>query len=133
MAILICAVCMMTGCETVDTSPGAGRGDPYGAPFNDPTITVIPPELREWLGFQSAIITEHEGRPMEVQVPMRNLTETPYILQYRILFYDAQGLELSPPMDWKRFALRSKQVVRLKATSLHTEAESYRLEVKWAE
>jgi len=65
-------------------------------------------------------------------VPVRNLTNNDYNIDYRILFYDAAGRELEPVMGWTFAPLRPKQTVRLKGGALSTDAVEYRLEVKWA-
>jgi hypothetical protein len=120
-------------CQAPDTAPSAGLGDWYPAPMNDPQISIVSPELRPHLAFQPAIITpSHDGRPMGVEVPMRNTTYRKYLLEYRIIFHDAQGRELTPVMSWEFIAVEPKQIVRLKRNALSDEAESYRLEVKWS-
>ena len=131
LLMLIVLGCSLAACET-SRAPGAGYGDPYYPPMNDPQITVIPEELRPWLGFHPATIVKDGELPMEVQVPVRNMSETMYLLDYRILFYDANGMELEPVMGWTQLALRPKQTQRLKANALDLAAESYRLEIKWA-
>lgn len=129
--IMLLAVSLTTlaGCQT-DQSPGAGQGDPWTAPYNDPQITVLTPELRDWLGFQPASVVSEPT--LTVQVPMRNMSERQYLLAYRILFYDENNMELSPVMGWRMVPLAPKQNVRLRANALDERAVSYRLEVKWS-
>jgi len=122
----------LVACQA-DPSPAPGQGDPFPSPMNDPEITVIPIELRSWLGFQSAVIVRDGERPMQVQVPVRNLAERKYLLEYRFLFYDDNGLELSPQMGWQMFALDAKQVQRLSGAALDLRARTYRLEVRWSQ
>jgi len=107
-------------------------GDPYPAPMNDPQITILAPELRPWLGFHPAIIDDDGRRPMQVQIPVRNMTDRDYLIDYRVLFYDDSGMQLDPVMGWKMEALRPKQTVRLIGQALDTRARNYRLEIKWA-
>ena len=95
-------------------------------------ISVQPPEMREWLGFQTAFVDDDGLRPMRVEVPVRNLTEQRYFLDYRIIFHDEHGLELEPVMGWDMVVLGPKQVQRLKGSALSTDATSYRVEIKWA-
>jgi uncharacterized protein YcfL len=121
----------ITGCQA-DLSPGAGMGDFYPAPLNDPQISVLDQELRQWIVFQNAVVINDGERPMEVQVPVRNLAERAYLIDYRILFYDAAGREISPQMSWAMEDLLPKQVKRLTAKALDLEAVNYRLEVKWS-
>jgi uncharacterized protein YcfL len=130
--IVFVSLFVAAGCQAPDRAPGGGYGDPYLAPLNDPQISVLDPELRQWLGFHPASITRGGADPMAVQVPVRNLAERGYLIDYRILFYDANGMEIEPVMGWKMVSLEPKQVVRLKANALGRNAEAYRLEVKWA-
>jgi len=129
--VAVIALTCMQGCKT-DISPSGGLGDPYPAPINDPQIAILAPELRPWLGFHPAVVVNDGERPMQVQIPVRNLTRRDYLIDYRVLFYDINGLMLDPVMGWKMEALRPKQTVRLDGKALDTRAVSYRLEVKWA-
>jgi len=128
----VLACLFVPGCEAPDRSPPAGYGDPYPAPLNDPQISVLSAELRPWLLFHPAIITKADRQPMQVQVPVRNAAQRKYLIEYRILFYDERGVELTPTMSWSMVPLEPKQTVRLKAGALDELADSYRLEVKWA-
>ena len=134
LCFAICALWFLSGCQSTphDTAPSPGMGDWYPAPMNDPQISVLSPELRPWLGFQPAIITKDGQRPMRIEVPVRNSTYEKYLLEYRILFYDAAGRELDPVMSWEFVPMEPKQIVRLKRSAMTLDAESYRLEVKWA-
>ena len=133
LAALLFVSLLIMGCEQpANTAPAPGLGDPYPAPLNDPQISVLAPDLRPWLGFHPATVMDDGERPMQVQVPMRNLSTHKYLIDYRILFYDANGMEMEPAMGWKMMALMPKETVRLSAKALSTDAMSYRLEVKWA-
>jgi uncharacterized protein YcfL len=129
---LVLASLLTAGCEAPDRSPPAGYGDPYPAPLNDPQISVLSEELRPWLLFSPATVTKGDRQPMQVQVPVRNAASRKYLIDYRILFYDENGVELEPLMGWTMVALEPKQTVRLKAGALDASADSFRLEVKWA-
>lgn len=133
LVLIGCAAALLAGCKA-DRSPAPGMGDPVIAPMNDPQITVIPIELREWLVFQPAIVTDRNDpdRPMQVEVPLRNTAEAQYLIDYRFTFYDINGREVEPVMGWRMQPLLPKQVVRLKAGALSTEAVDYRLEIKWS-
>ena len=132
-ALFLIFICVMLwGCETPSIAPAAGLGDPYPAPLIDPQISVLSAELRPWLFFHPAIISTKTATPMQVQIPIRNAAQRMYLIDYRVLFYDSNGMELEPPMGWKMVSLQPKEVVYLKANALDTAAESYRLEVKWA-
>ena len=128
---MLCVI-SVTGCSPPDTRPGAGKGDAYPAPMNDPQISVLDPQLREWLVFQTATITRDDKKPLSIQVPVRNLTERQYLVEYRYLFFDDNQRQIEPVMGWKFASLDPKQVVRLEGSALSTEATDYRLEVRWS-
>ncbi len=123
----------LIGCQSQQAAPSAGLGDPWPAPLNDPQITVLSPELRPWLRFQPARIADDRNAPMAVEVPVRNLADRQYLIDYRIVFFDADDLELAPTMGWQAAAILPKQTARLKANALSTDAVNYRIEVKWAQ
>ncbi|UCD74373.1 MAG: YcfL family protein [Phycisphaerales bacterium] len=132
LTTLVFVLLLIMGCQQpADISPSPGLGDPYPAPPNDPQISVLAPDLQPWLGFHVATVIDDGERPMQVQVPVRNLSNHKYLIDYRILFYDANGTELEPQMGWKMMALLPKETVRLSGKALSTDAKNYRLEVKW--
>ena len=122
---------VLAGCQT-DIAPSAGLGDPYPPPINDPQISVLSPELQKWLAFHPARLEMEVDKPLQVEVPVRNLTDRNYQIDYRFLFFDKHDMELRPTMAWRFANLSPKQVVRLRAGALSTEATNYRLEVKWS-
>ena len=134
MIRLCAAVALATtlGCQSQHIGPSPGLGDPYPSPLNDPQISVLSPELQPWLRFHPARIDQPEGRPMQVEVPVRNLADREYLIDYRVIFFDANDLELRSTMGWTFLALKAKQTARLQAGSLSADAVTYRLEVKWA-
>ena len=127
---VVCCV-LIGGCKT-DTSPSPGLGDPYPAPLNDPQISILSPELRPWLAFHPAIIDDDVSKPMLVEVPVRNMTDRQYLVDFRFLFFDENGLEVRPTMGWEMAPLDAKQVVRLRGEAMSSEAVSHRLELRWA-
>jgi uncharacterized protein YcfL len=120
------------GCQPPNIAPAPGLADPYPAPINDPQITVHDEELRAFLGFQPAVVVNDGERPLLVEVPVRNLADSPRLIDYRFVFFDAAGLELEPVMGWHFQPMQPKQTVRLKARAPHLTAINYKLEVKWA-
>ena len=120
----------LSGCKT-DIAPSVGLGDPYPPPVNDPQISVLSPELQKWLAFHPARMELDGDKPLQVEVPVRNLTDRNYPIDYRFIFFDKHDMELRPTMSWRFQNLSPKQVVRLRAGALSTEAVNYRLEVKW--
>lgn len=121
----------IAACQPADRGPSPGMGDPVPPPLNDPQITVLAPDLREWLAFDTAIITRMESQPMAVEVPVRNMSDRLYLIDYRFTFYDEHDRQLDSADGWQPAALEAKQRVRLKANALSAHAANYRLEVKW--
>lgn len=130
LCLLACV--SLASCQAPDTAPSGGLGDEYPAPLNDPTISVLSPELREWIRFQRPIIVHEEGQPYSVEVPARNVTYNAYNIEYRILFFDKNDKQLGPEMSWKFVAMNPKEVVRLTGNELGREAQSYRLQIRWS-
>ncbi len=131
IALLAAAALWSAGCAH-DISPRPGLGDPVPPPFNSPEISILDGQLQGVLAFQPAMIERDDGRPMQVQVPVRNVTDVLYLIDYRFIFYDEDWMELEPVMGWRFQELRPKQLVMLKAGAMTARAEHYRLEVKWA-
>ena len=131
--VCILAVTLLVGCQTQHGAPATGLGDPWPAPVNDPQIPVLSPALQEWLRFHPARIEQDADRPMQVAVPVRNLSDRRYLVSYRITFYDADDIEVTPTMGWRREAIDAKQTSRMTAGAMSPDAVNYRLEVKWAE
>lgn len=129
---LLLMLATLAGCQSNQGAPAAGLGDPWPAPVNDPQITVLSPDLQEWLRFQPARIEQEPGRPMQVQVPVRNLANRRYFIDYRVTFSDANDVELGPTMGWRFQTIDARQIVRLSAGAMSPEAVNYRVEVKWA-
>ncbi|HMN95176.1 MAG TPA: DUF1425 domain-containing protein [Phycisphaerales bacterium] len=117
---------------TTSPDPSPGRPDPYPAPGNNPKISVLDPNLQRGIAFQTATELPPGAAPLTVQVPVRNLSNFEYLIDYRFLFYDADGLELAPAMSWRALSLLPKQVQMLRANALDARAVDWRLEVKWA-
>jgi uncharacterized protein YcfL len=132
---VICAlaVTLAVGCQTQPGAPSSGLGDPWPAPVNDPQITILTPDLQQWLRFHPARIDLDPGRPMQVEVPVRNLADRKYQISYRITFYDGGDVEVTPTMGWRLETIDARQTARLSAGAMSAEAVNYRLEVKWAE
>lgn len=130
-AILVLTALVLPACQQ-DTSPSPGMGDSYPAPMNDPQISVLSPELQPWLRFQPAIVVNDGRRPMQVQLPVRNTTNEQYLIDYRVLYFNENNVQLEPTMGWTRANLLPKQIVRLEGKALDLDARTYKVEIKWA-
>ncbi|MCL4210392.1 MAG: DUF1425 domain-containing protein [Phycisphaeraceae bacterium] len=120
------------GCQSTDPGPRPGLADPVPAPYNNPDISVVDEDLRQWLGFQPAVRVRTPGRPMHVEVPVRNLADQTYLIEYRYLFFDANGVQQQPEMGWRFAAIDAKQTINLVGQALDANAQTYRLQVRWS-
>lgn len=132
LAAAILSVGVITlGCST-DPAPSPGLADPYPAPINNPQVTVVSPDLQQWLGFHPSVIVNDGRQPLWVQTPVRNLSDRQYLVDYRYLYLDENGAQISPVMGWKMIALEPKQTVYMEGRALDLSAKTFRLEVRWA-
>lgn len=131
IAAALVSASTLCACQTTTPYPNTGRPDPVLSPANNPRITVIQPELMELLGFDAPIVTKDAGR-LRVAVPVRNLTDTRYTLDYKYTFYDEVGREVRPAFGYQEFILNAKEQRRPEAAALDTTAVDWRLQIKWA-
>lgn len=131
LILCITALAFVAACAT-SPDPSPGMPDPFPAPGNNPKISVLDPNLQRGIGFQTVTEIPPGAAPLTIQVPVRNLSNYEYIIDYRFLFQDASGLQLEPVMSWRSVTLLPKQVQVLRANALDTRAVDWRLEVKWA-
>ena len=54
----VAAGLLLLGCEAPGISPSPGLGDPYLGPFNNPQISVLSPQLQQWIRFHPAIVVD---------------------------------------------------------------------------
>lgn len=119
------------GCQT-DVRPLAGQPDPIAVPYQDPRISVADPQLQQWLGFHAAVMVRNGKMPMSITVPVRNLADDQYQIDYRFLFFDELDRQMDPVMNWRFAAVQPKAVAHLEASALDSRARNWKLEVKWA-
>jgi len=124
----------LTACQepASDPSPNPGLADPVLSPYNDPDITVIDEDLHQWLGFHPAVVVRTDRQPLNVEVPVRNVADDQYIVQYRFMFFDEAGSMIEPVMQWDRAVLEPKVMQYLRANALDDRAETWKLQVRWA-
>ena len=132
LAITTMVTLVIGGCQS-DIGPSPGLADPYPSPYHDPQISVLSPELQEWVRFHPALIRANGEQPLRVSIPARNLGDRQYLIQYRFIYRNKEGFELEPKMGWHRVALGPKSTVDLTGAALSLDAVSYKLEVRWAQ
>lgn len=117
--------------KSFDPSPNAGLLDPVPAPANNPQVSLGSQELTQILGFEPGISERRNGL-LHVAVPTRNLTDNRYTLDYRFVFYDESGMEVTPQMGYQEIVIDPKEQRRLATNAPDGRAVAYRLHVKWA-
>lgn len=117
------AACI-SGCNT---NPPAARADPL---MSDeyPQITAED-NLEKWIGFSSAVV--EDGPPLHVSVPVRSLTQTETLnIQYRFLFFDDRGRDVSTSQDWRFLTLSPRVREFITATAIDDRAKDWNLRVR---
>lgn len=122
----------LTGCnQQKDVNPWVGQQDPVASPNNNPRIVVSQADLLNSLGFDQPIVLRKDDL-LTVAVPTRNLGDYRYLLDYRFVWYDADGLEIRPAMGWKEVAIEPRDQKRIAANALDARAVEWKLQVRWA-
>ena len=119
------------GCKQQSTTPPYGVSNPSDVMHFDPQIQVLPSDLQGILVFSQAVVIDDEG-PLRVQVPTKNQYENLYLVDYRFLFFDENGLQLEPAMNWTMQAFQPRQTLNLSANAMGNNARSWKLELKWS-
>lgn len=128
---LALATLATSGCAKKDVSPWVGQQDPVASPNNNPRIVVSQADLLNSLGFDQPIVLRKDDL-LTVAVPTRNLGDYRYLLDYRFVWYDADGLEIRPAMGWKEVAIEPRDQKRIAANALDSRAVEWKLQVRWA-
>lgn len=133
LTVLLAAAALSLGaCQKPNNpAPNAGLLDPVPAPANNPQVSLGSPELTQLLGFEPGIVERRNGL-LHVAVPMRNLTNNRYTLDYRFFFYDEDGIEVGPQMGYQEIILDPKEQRRPATNAPDGSAVTYRMHVKWA-
>jgi uncharacterized protein YcfL len=131
--MLVCAAAAaMAGCnKPYSPDPWVGQQDPVAAPNNNPRIVLSSPDLMMALGFDQPIVLRPDDL-LTVAVPLRNLGDERYLLDYRFVWYDKDGLELRPAMGWKEVVIEPKDQRRIQANAIDSRAVEWKVQVRWA-
>ncbi|MGL5401799.1 MAG: DUF1425 domain-containing protein, partial [Plesiomonas shigelloides] len=71
------------------------------------------------------------GQPLRVGIQLQNRQAQPLTLEYRLYWYDAQGIELdNDPTPWQQVTLSAHQVWTTRVTAQEAQATAYRLHVR---
>ncbi|MGF1690238.1 YcfL family protein [Photobacterium kagoshimensis] len=88
--------------------------------------------LASKLTIEKAMITNVNGL-MKAAVPVTSQSENDLQLQYRIYWYDAQGLELEgSDAPWRQFVIHGKDSMTLQAVATNANAKQYRIYIRRA-
>ncbi len=120
----------LPACQS-STAPHVGAGDPVPAPANNPNILLQTKDLQKSLGFDRVIESDDDGL-LTVTVPVRNLSDHHYYLDYKFAFYDKAGREVKPMMGWKEIVIPPRTQSQMSVNAMDEQAKRWRLEIKWA-
>lgn len=129
--IALSAVLAVLGCQSPSTAPYAARPDPEQPPYSNPRVQLISGDLVRSLGTEKPIVTRDDDLLM-VTVPLRNLSDNNYYLDYKYVFYDSKGREVRPAMGWKEIVLPPRTRRDFTANALDEKAVDWKLMIRWA-
>lgn len=119
----------LLGCRSNDPKAPASAGQDMLSIDAYPKITVDPP-LNKYIVTHGPIV-DSSREIMRVVVPIRATTNSvePNV-QYRFLFYDANGIELRQQTGWRMVQLPVRTEVQLAGNALDNTAADWRLEIR---
>ena len=89
--------------------------------------------LGQWVVAEPAIVDHPRAGLLQVTQPIRSITEYQHLrVQYRFIYLDQTGRPLRSQEEWRYIVIPSRAQVFLDGTSLSTEAEDWRLEIRSA-
>lgn len=121
----------LTGCAKKDVSPYVGQQDPVASPNNNPRIVTSSGDLMQSLGFDQPIVLRRDDL-LTVSVPTRNLSSERYLLDYRFVWYDKDGMELRPAMGWREVVIEPRDQKRIAANAIDSRATDWKIQLRWA-
>jgi len=122
------ASAVMSACQT-QGGPGGGHTGAVAVP--DSRIFISHTDLAQNLVFDPPIEVRKDGL-LTVAVPTQSLGRDRYILDYRYVWFDSDGIEVRPAMSWKEIVLEPGGKRQLSANALDSRAQSWKLEIRWA-
>ncbi len=132
IALLVLAAFAVSGCnQQRDSNPFVGQQDPVASPANNPRIVTSSSDLMQSLGFDQPIVLRRDDL-LTVSVPTRNLGNERYVLDYRFVWYDNDGMELRPAMGWREVVIEARDQKRIAANAIDSRAVEWKMQVRWA-
>jgi len=132
LALLVLAAFAVSGCNNQrDTDPFVGQQDPVASPANNPRIVTSSSDLMRSLGFDQPIVVRRDDL-LTVSVPTRNLSNERYVLDYRFVWYDNDGMELRPAMGWREVVIEPRDQKRIAANAIDSRAVEWKVQLRWA-
>lgn len=131
-AAMALGVMMAAGaCATKD--PVMAPGQPGVDQLGEYPQIVTMDGLGQWLVAEPAIVDHPTAGLLQVTQPIRSITEYQHLrVQYRFIYLDRMGRPLRSQEEWRYIVIPSRAQVFLDGTSLSTEAEDWRLEIRSA-
>lgn len=120
---------LLAGCQGVN-APVAPRSDP----FVPRQIEISDPGLRRRTAFGEPIVTRDEGgNLLFITLPVRNTTNNPLAVEYRVTFFDPNGQPLPGyPTTWIPKNLPARSPDRITTNSTSPRAADFQIDFRYA-
>lgn len=119
------------------TTVGCNNSAPYAIELDTvtreayPRQVVLDESLHDYIVAQRTVITPSEpGRPMQVSAALRNISDGPIKVQYKIDFYDERGRLLEGASGWQNAYMAPKARVIMEANSISDRAMDWSMEIR---
>ena len=124
---LLAAIAVSIGCHA-DTEPIPGSPDDTDV---YPKVTLTERSLQDALGVGQPIETRSEAGNLVVTLPVRGRADNYVHIDYRIIWFDADGVSIRPEQSWNYKRLERKQPERLTFVATNPAAVDYNVQIRW--
>ncbi len=127
IALTGCVVLGLTGCKA-STGPIGAAPDEV---TEYPTVTMSQATLRNAVAVQPPIVSKRADQLRTVTLPMRSESDQTLHVEWRILWYDDEGLPVLPAMTWRPMVLDPRQPKTISVTAMTVRATDYNIQMRW--
>ena len=108
--------------------PLSGRADPY----LPPQINLSDAQLHDVTAFGAPRLTRDAAGLLHVDVPVRNTTPDQFPVDYRITYYDQNGIPLGPPANWAPVTLAPNVFQDIQANCWTPRGYDFKMDLRYA-
>jgi len=126
--ILLTALTLAAGCSGVKP-PIQGRNDPY----RPPQISYTGESLRDDTAIGDIKLTRDNADILFVTVPIRSTRNSSFYVDWRVMFFDANGRPMGEATGWAHKMLNANAFEYITANSLSPGAKDFQLQLRRAE